>query len=176
MFDLDMERNIPTLFSSLLLAISSFLFFVLSYQKDNYLRYWRGLSLVFLFLSFDESAKIHEKIGDFTSQFIVAEGYMYYPWVLSYSVAILLLASIYLKFFLQFERKVFWSFILSAILFLTGAIGFDILGAYEASMHGTQSIWYSIYYTIEESLEMFGVIYLIHILLKLLKNSHIHIH
>jgi len=31
MFDLDMERNIPTLFSSLLLAISSFLFYLLSH-------------------------------------------------------------------------------------------------------------------------------------------------
>ena len=59
----------------------------------------------------------------------------------------------------------------SAIIFLTGAIGFDILGANEASIHSEETLLYCIYYTIEESLEMFGLVYLISILLGLLEGS-----
>ena len=179
MFDLDMERNVPTLFSSLILAISSFLFYLLSRspkeQKKGSRKYWLGLSFVFIFLSFDESAKIHEKLGDFTEQFVDASGFLHYPWVISYSILVLILAAFYLRFFLKMEKKVFWSFIGAAVMFLGGAIGFELLGANESSQHGTATVLYSVLYTIEESLEMFGVIYLIHILLGLLDKTNIKI-
>ena len=174
MFDLDMERNIPTLFSSILFIISAFLFYLLSKthysQKINNTKYWKGLSFVFIFLSIDESAKIHEQLGDVTEQFITATGYLHYPWVISYILFIIILASVYLKFFLKMHKKIFYAFMLSAIIFLSGAIGFELLGAYESSLHGTTSVKYSILYTIEESLEMFGLIYLISILLSLLEQ------
>ena len=175
MFDLDMERNVPTLFSSAILLISGFLFYLLSKipseVKKGSRRYWLGLSFVFIFLAFDESAKIHEQLGDFTERFVDASGYLHYPWVISYSILVLLLAAIYLRFFLKMDKKVFWAFIGAAVIFLSGAIGFELIGANESSQHGTDTVLYSIYYTIEESLEMFGVIYLIYILLGLLESK-----
>jgi hypothetical protein len=175
MFDLDMERNIPTLFSSAILLISALLFYLLSkvpneQEKGNRL-FWLGLSIVFTFLAFDESAKIHENLGDFTENFVDATGYLFYPWVISYSIFVLILGLFYIRFFWRMESKVFWSFMISAAIFLSGAIGFELLGANESSIHGTDTILYSIYYTIEETLEMFGVIYLIKILLNLLEGS-----
>ena len=179
MFDLDMERNVPTLFSSLIFAISSFLFYLLSRlpkeQEKGGRRYWLGLSFVFIFLSFDESAKIHEQIGDYTENFVDASGFLHYPWVISYSILVLVLAAFYLRFFLKMERKIFWSFVLAAVIFLTGALGFELLGANESSQHGTATVTYSVLYTIEESLEMFGVIYLIYILLGLLNQTNVKI-
>jgi len=174
MFDLDMERNVPTLFSSLLFAISAFLFYLLSKTslgtKNRDSKYWKGLSFIFIFLSVDESAKIHEQLGDFTKQFVDATGYLHYPWVILYSLLVMFLAVIYLKFFLKMPKKTFYSFMFSASIFLAGAIGFELLGANESSLHGTTSILYSVFYTIEESLEMFGLIYLIYILLSLLEE------
>ncbi len=177
MFDLDMERNVPTLFSSLLLAIAGFCFYLLSIdpQREKERKYWFGLALVFVFLAFDESAKIHEQLGDFTENFVDATGYLHYPWVISYSILVLVLGIIYLKFFWKMPQKIFWSFMLAAFIFLSGAIGFELLGANESSQHGTTSVMYSLFYTIEESLEMFGVIYLIHILLTLLEKKPIEI-
>ena len=179
MFDLDMERNVPTLFSSLIFAISSFLFYLLSRlpkeQENRNRRYWLGLSFVFIFLSFDESAKIHEQLGDFTERFVDASGFLHYPWVISYSILVLILAAVYLRFFLKMERKIFWSFVAAAVIFLSGALGFELLGANESSQHGTDTVTYSVLYTIEESLEMFGVIYLIHILLGLLDQTNVKI-
>ena len=171
MFDLDMERNIPTLFSSLLFTISSFLFYLLSRtETEKKVKYWFGLSLLFIFLAFDESVKLHEKLGDYVENFVDASGYLYYPWFIPYTIAVGIIAIFYIRFFLAMEKKVFYAFTLSAIIFLTGAIGFDILGANEASIHSDETLIYCIYYTIEESLEMFGLIYLIHILLGLLDD------
>jgi len=179
MFDLDMERNVPTLFSSLILAMSAFCFYLLSISTEETLakksRYWLGLSFVFIFLSFDESAKIHEKLGDFTENYIDASGYLHYPWVISYGILVLILGLLYMKFFWKMEKKVFISFMLSAFIFLSGAVGFELLGANESSLHGTNSLMYSILYTIEESLEMFGVIYLLWILLSLLEKKKIEV-
>ena len=64
---------------------------------------------------------------------------------------------------------------LCASIFCTGAIGFDILGGYEADLNGDDTIKYCILYTIEESLEMFGLIYLSSILLGLLEGIKIEI-
>jgi hypothetical protein len=174
MFDLDMERNVPTLFSSLLFMLNAILFYLLSVKerskqgKKNY--YWMGLSFVFAFLSFDESAKIHEQLGDLTENFVDATGILYYPWVISYGVLVLLLGIVYFRFFWSMERKLFYRFMIAAAIFLSGAIGFELLGAYESSLYGTTSPLYSLYYTIEESLEMFGLIYLSSVLLSLLDN------
>ena len=179
MFDLDMERNVPTLFSSLILVISGFLFYLLSRlpkeQKEGHRKYWLGLSFVFTFLSFDESAKIHEQIGDLTEEFVDTTGYLHYPWVISYGILVVILAMLYFRFFWKMESKIFWSFMGSAVMYLSGAIGFDMLGGMEAELHGTATVTYSVLYTIEESLEMFGVIYLIHILLGLLDQTNVKI-
>jgi hypothetical protein len=177
LIDLDQEANLPTLFSSIILLVSAFLFYLLSkntvQQRSGDKRYWFGLSLVFLFLSFDESAMIHEDIGDFISQFINASGYLYYPWFVIYSLLIIILGGYYIRFFFEMDRKLFLSFIRAAIIYLSGAIGFDLLGSKEISIHGADTLLYCIYFTIEESLEMFGVIYLIWILLNLLDGCNI---
>jgi len=179
MFDLDMERNIPTLFSSALMFISAFLFYLLSMapkeQKQRNSSFWLGLSFIFIFLAFDESATIHENLGDYTENFVEASGYFYYPWVISYSILVLILAVFYIRFFWRMPSKVFWSFMGAAWIFLSGAIGFELLGAKESSLHGTDTLVYCIYYTIEESLEMFGIIYLIWILLGLVSEKEIEI-
>ena len=175
MFDLDMERNVPTLFSSAILLIAAYLFYLLSVvsveRNDCHHKAWLGLSWVFIFLAFDESAKIHEQIGDFTENFVDASGFLYYPWVISYGLLTIVLAIIYLPFFLKMERKRFWQFMLAAFIYLGGAVGLELLGAREADLHDTDTILYCSLYTVEESMEMFGVIYLINILLDLLRGE-----
>lgn len=179
MVDLDQEANLPTLFSSIILSIAGFLFYLLSKSlveaKATEKKYWVGLSLIFVFLAFDESAKIHETLGDYTEKFVETSGYLHYPWVISYSILVLILGFFYMRFFWNMKKKVFHSFMLAAFIFLSGAIGFELLGAKEASLHGTDTLLYCTYYTIEESLEMFGVIYLIWILLNLLSQRSVHL-
>lgn len=172
MFSLDMEANLPTLFSSAILFFSAFLFYLLSkVSKDKKSKdhlFWLGLSFIFTFLAFDESIKIHEVVGDLTDKFVHGSGYLNYPWVIPYSILVLVLGLFYIRFFWNMERKVFLKFMVAAVMYVGGAVGFELLGANEVSMHSADTVLYSIYATIEESLEIFGVILLIHILLDLL--------
>ncbi len=174
MFNLDVEANLPTLFSYSILFFSAFLFYLLSKvsqdKKSKDRPFWLGLSFIFTFLAFDESIKIHEAVGALTEKFVEANGYVNYPWVIPYAVLVLVVGLFYIRFFWRMERKVFWSFVGAAVMYVSGAIGCELLGANEVSLHGDHTVLYSIYSTTEESLEIFGVIFLIYILLDLLAD------
>jgi len=173
--DFDYEANIPTLFSSMILILASGLFLVLASMSKPALphnrKFWIGLAIVFLFLGVDEGAKIHEKIGDWFEQFVNAEGYIYYPWVLPYVVVFLVLVAAYFKFYLRLPRPTQVGLFIAAVMFLFGAVALDMVGGNEADANGTSTIYYSVLYTIEEILEMTGVIVLIRTLLLYMKRE-----
>ena len=56
-------------------------------------------------------------------------------------------------------------FVVSGLIYVAGAIGFELLGAWEADFHGTDTIRYCILFTCEEFLEMIGIVLLIYSLL-----------
>ncbi len=168
-FDLDIERNVPSVYSSLALFVSSVLFFVIGmcHKKSSGggTTGWFGLALVFLFLSADEGFKIHENIGDIVEDYVKATGFVYFPWIIPYGFAVVALALAYLKFMLKLPRETAVRFLLSGIIYLTGAAVFDMLGGRAAELHGYDSVLYSVLYTIEEFLEMIAIVALIHALL-----------
>ena len=112
MFSLDMEANLPTLFSSAILFFSAFLFYLLSKvsqdQKSKDRLLWLGLSFIFTFLAFDESIKIHEAVGALTEKFVEANGYINYPWVIPYAILVLVVGLFYIRFFLAYGTKSFF--------------------------------------------------------------------
>lgn len=175
LIDLDYEGNIPTLFSSLLFLLNgALLYCVYAGARQTGLRYssyWLGLALIFVFLGFDEGTRLHEEIGDLFENVVVAEGLLYFPWVIPYSIVFGILVLLYFRFYLTLDRglqlRLFWC----AVIFLSGAIGVELLSAQEADESGTSSLSYSILYTIEESLEMAGLILLIDTLLKKLRGD-----
>ena len=179
MIDFDYESNIPTLFTTLLFIFSALLLAVhwkgCRQSHSHEAKYWFGLILLFVFLGFDEGIKIHEFTGDFVERFIVAQGYLYFPWFIPYSIALLVLTLIYFRFYLELPVKTKKQLFLSALVFLSAAIGLDIIGANEAYLNGTDSILYSILYTAEEIMEMVGLIIFITALIDLLSIRHIEI-
>jgi len=78
---------------------------------------------------------------------------------------------VYLKFTLELPKSTAVLFILSGTIYLTGAIAFDMFGGREAELHGYDSTTYSILYTIEELLEMTGVVVLIYALLSYIERQ-----
>ena len=161
-FDMDYEANLPTMFTALLFFLNSLLLLaigLLSRIEPHRKSFpWFALSLIFLFLCLDESTKIHEYAGDLMEYFIDAEGYFYFPWFIPYMTALVLLAVIFLPFFLSLTKNTKKLYIVSLLAFLSGAVFLDILGAEEAHSVGTFSIKYSVLYTMEEILEMLGLI------------------
>ncbi|MCI5143186.1 MAG: hypothetical protein D3909_15955 [Candidatus Electrothrix sp. ATG1] len=86
-----------------------------------------------------------------------------------------ILGLLYFRFLFCLPRKTFVLFICSAVIFLTGAGFFDMLGGKEAELHGYYSITYTVLYTIEEFLEMIGVVLLIYTLLDYIEQQYGHL-
>jgi len=70
-----------------------------------------------------------------------------------------------MNFFLQLPQRTRKLFIVSGAIYFTGAVFFDMLGGREAELHGFDSVIYCLLYTVEEFLEMFGVVGMIYTLL-----------
>ena len=175
LIDLDYEGNFPTLYSVFLFVVNGVLFWLIyrasNAANDSWAKYWFGLAIIFVYLGIDEGTRFHEEIGDLTENFIESSGYLYFPWVVPYMTLVVIAGLIYLRFFLSLSRDMQRRLIFSAVLFIGGAVGVEMISANQADLHGTSSISYSILYTIEESLEMAGLLVLANTLLLKLEND-----
>jgi hypothetical protein len=124
------------------------------------------LALIFLLLGIDEIACIHEKFTTLTKALIPTEGLFHFAWVIPYGIFVLVLAASYLKFFFRLPNEIRTLFILSGVTFVSGAIGFEMLGSREAYIAGGENLVYAVYYTIEELFEMLGSALFIYAILK----------
>lgn len=173
--DFDIERNLPTFYSVVAIEIAAFLLFVIylcQKQKDGeYLWAWLVLSILFAFLGLDEATKIHENAGDIISATFEATGIFYFPWVVPYSVALIFLSVICLPWLFSLPLHIRIRFILSAIVFLSGALGLEMLSAVYAEQTSLDSYEYIRTYTIEETLEMLGIVIFVHALIRYLLDT-----
>lgn len=168
LFHFGSESNIPTLYSSItLLACSALLWTITkSHKKQNQpYRYWLGLAVLFLFLSVDETASLHERSGEPIRAMMGTSGLLYYGWMIPYGAAVLLFITLYVRFLMQLPRQTAQMFVLAGTLYVAGAIGFEMLGGWWHELHGTHNITYYLFVTLEELFEMFGCVIFIHTLL-----------
>jgi len=159
-FDFNTEKNIPTFYSAIALLVSSALLFyiALTYKKSNSSCLpWFWLALIFLFLSLDEMVSIHEHLIDPVRETFETSGLLFYAWVIPYGIALILFVLAYSKFLLALPRKIMILFLLSGAIFVSGAIGFELLGGNQKELFGSDSLLYCIFYTCEEFLEMLGI-------------------
>jgi len=180
LFDLNTEGNFPTLFSTILLVSASFLLGLI-YLKKRWLKdinrnYWIFLSIVFLFLALDESLQIHEKITNVINLFgtdkevsLIAErpGFLKYVWVVPYLGLVVAVFFIVYRFLMRLPPATRNLFLISGTVFCSGAIGLEFLQGHYDTLYG-QNYYTVVLYTIEEALEMIGVIIFIYALLKYL--------
>jgi len=163
LFNFDTESNLPTLFNGLLLGMASVLAFGISRtlggQVDPKLSFsWKAVGAVLLFMMIDELCLVHEALDWILMARLDTEGAIAWPWVLPYAVLALGVAAFFLKFFFSLQAKYRWCFAVSAAVYVTGAIGFELLEAAHTEKHGMDSIGFGILYSIEETLEMLAVI------------------
>jgi hypothetical protein len=177
LFYVDTESNIPTFFSAILLLFASLLLALITILKrashDAYSRHWTILTLILLYMAIDEAAGLHEMLNK--AGWLVTGGQrredrtiFFYGWVLFGMAMVMIVALSYLKFFLNLPPRTRIQFFTAAVVFVGGAIGVEILGGYYAKSHGESNFQFSMFSTVEEGLEMAGVIVLINALLNYL--------
>ena len=177
LIDFDYEANLPSFYSSTALLFCAVLLWVISIQKQRehaaFKHHWTGLAIIFTFLSIDEAIALHESIGDIMEQqqWVNAEGLLYFAWVVPYGICLILFAASYLKFVLKLPRQTMILFLSSGTLFIGGAVGIEIISAQEADINGTETVLYSILYTVEELCEMLGIVIFCNALLRYIETQ-----
>lgn len=175
LFDLSLEMNIPTFYSVLLLLFASFLLLLITLlqakQKSPYVTKWATLSLGFLYMAYDDGFQVHEDLVGIIRPHLWEGnlGPFYYAWVLPALVLVIILALFFRKFLLHLPSATRNTFVLAAICYLGGCLGFEMLGGYYDESHGGfNSLTYNLISSIEEGMEMTGVILFIYALLQYL--------
>jgi len=168
-FNVNAERNVPTYFSALNLFFASMLMalcYALNLNREKKSYSWLFLSAVFLFLSFDEMTEVHEAFAEIMRNAgIGGPGRFFYAvWAIPYLVFGLTVLLIAFKFLKTLPRYLARAYIRAGILFVIGAVGFDVFLAFVPNM----SI-HVIFFTIEEFLEMSAIIYFIYATLRYIK-------
>ena len=172
LFHFDHEGNIPTYFSVLLLLLAAVLLALIAELNRKHMRphasKWATLSWGFLYIAFDEAFQIHEKLI-WPFQRLIGEdnlGIFYFAWVIPAVFIVCVLGLFFLKFLLYLSVTERRRFLIAAALYLGGALGMELIGGRHVELYGEENWGYSMITTIEESLEMSGLIFFIWALLK----------
>lgn len=175
LFDFDSESNIPTYFSSFILLFSAVLLKIIAlFEKNrgNLFSYkWSFLSLIFLFLSIDEASSTHELFILPLREKFNLSGIFYYSWIILGIIFVLLLFIFYYQFLFTLPKETRNKFITAGVVYLTGAIAFEMIGGYYIDLNPGKDLIYAVITSFEESLEMLGVIIFINSLLHYIEKK-----
>jgi hypothetical protein len=162
-FDLDAEANLPTWWSSVTLAFCALLFAVLSRRERG--GRWSALAGAFALLSADESAGAHEAIAlEFFRHGWHDATHHYALWALP--VSLLAAFAAWMAPWLRgLDPWMRGRLVLAGVIYVGGALGIEAPAQVYGSHHGKSSALYVLLVTLEESMEMAGVIVLAHALL-----------
>ena len=156
--DLKEEVSIGTWYSSSLLLVASLLLFVTALiekkMKSAYITHWKALSIIFLFLSLDEAASIHE-IGDGLHDILGIHTATTFLWTVPYTILLLFLIFWYYKFLFSLPKKTRNLFFLSGAIFIFGALGLELFAAVLTQFGLAKIVPFTI--IVEEFCELFGV-------------------
>jgi hypothetical protein len=139
LFDVGDERSIPTWFESVLFLLCSMLLGVVAVAKkqrsDRFSLHWGVLSIIFVLLSLDEVATIHEVIGAESERLLrdiagyEPGGAISYFWVVPGAVFVLIVVLSYVRFLVDLPRRTRRLFLFAGALFVLGALGMEMLTA-----------------------------------------------
>ncbi|MBW4459938.1 MAG: hypothetical protein KME47_06815 [Nodosilinea sp. WJT8-NPBG4] len=166
-FSMGQESNLPTYISTLNLLLAGILCGIISFHESNLRNrvnwHWLGLSAGLMLMSVDEAAKIHEGIiGVFLEMSIGrGTGIFYYLWYLVYIPIVVAVGLLYIPFLKRLPLRYSSRFVLAALVFLGGAVGMEMV----ESVLKYSGINTAISILFEETLEMLGIVILIHMLL-----------
>ena len=175
LFNLDREGNIPTLYSSVTLLLCAGLLAVIATarkrQKKREYIYWLGLAIIFLFLAVDDGAAIHENIIRPLRNALNTSGVLYFAWVIPYGIFVIAIGIIYLRFLFSLPVRFRNLIIFAGILFVGGALGFELIGGKWTELYGQENVAYALITTCEQTLQMAGILVFIYALMSYISSN-----
>ncbi len=173
--NVDKEQNIPTLYSWSTLLFCAVLLFVIAQAKkiagDRYVNYWRALAVIFVYLSLDEAMMIHEKFIEPLRTSLNASGFLYYAWVIPGAIFVMIFLLGFLKFINALPTNTKRLFLTAGTVFVSGAIGMELLSGSYAELYTNNNFTTAILTSIEEFMEMIGIVIFINALLSYISSD-----
>lgn len=156
------ERSAATWFAVMLLLLCGGVLAVIAASKrvdgGRYRHYWLGLAIVFVGMSIEEVAGVHEQLNSPMGSLIERSGYLYYGWVIVGMGVVLLGAALCFRFWLHLDPRTRWLFFLAAVLYVGGSIGLEMISARVYDARNGYSMRYWFVSSLEELCEMLGLI------------------
>jgi len=177
LFNVARENSLPTFFSSTTLFLASVLLGIVAVLKRKisapYARHWAILAVIFLYLAADEAASMHELWGRPTKELLGnwATGAFFFSWVIPAMALLAAFAIVFLGFWWHLPSRTRWLTLIAALLYIGGAVGFEMIGARYVETSGFDSLAYSMIATMEESLEMAGMILFVFAIMEYIENN-----
>lgn len=174
LFYVDAELNFPSLYSALAILLASIILGAIAYFKkqvrDPFARHWQWLGIIFALLAFDEIASWHEKIINPLRALLNTSGFLRFAWVIPGSAFVLFFLVAFYEFIINLPHKTRNHFLRAGCVYITGCIGFEMLGGYVVE-NDSRFFAYLITVTTEETLEMLGIALFIYALLFYISDS-----
>lgn len=177
-FSLGREQNLPTFFSALLMILATLLLAVIASlavngKKPDVSR-WVILSGGFLLMAYDELFSVHESLirpvrsmmGDLDLPIF------HFAWVVPGIVLVLVLGLFFAGFLLRLPPATRRIIVIAATLYLGGAIFVEMIEGAFIVREGPFSMTYAMIVTVEESLEMAGLLVFLYALLGYLADTY----
>ena len=169
----DSEQSLPTLFAVLLILAAALLMSLIAAahrrlrSRDTWC--WASASGLAFLLALDEYLSLHEQLIEPLRELLggdEAPALLYYAWVVPGVVAVAVVTAVFVPFLRRLPERSRKQFLLSAALYLSGAIGMEMVGgAIDSSAGDREGYAYVAVTTAEEALEMVAVALLLYALL-----------
>jgi hypothetical protein len=165
LFRLEVEANVPTLFSAFALIACCVASSLAARAGESGISRagWIGSALIFGFLAADEAFDIHARANELGRIMMGAEGSNHSLWYVPYAGLALAAGAVLLPWWLRLKPRIQLGLLLSGILFVFAAIGFEIIegwltdAGFNSRSNPAKYLTYYLVVMVEEALEMFAV-------------------
>jgi hypothetical protein len=178
LFNLDRERNIPSLFSVCLLGAAFVLLATITVLEKRHGRHgvlpWAVLTVGFFLMAVDESWSFHERL-DAPMRALLGQsdgGLLRYAWIVPGALLAAVVCASFTKFLARLAPATRRAFIVAGCVYLGGALGMEAVGSAHGASYGEKNLAHALIAAVEEGLEMAGSILFIHALLDYLATSY----
>lgn len=169
-FQFDCGNSIEIWYSAALLLGAAALLAVIARLERRagrrHVGLWGLLSVGFVCLSLDETIKLHKILIFPLCRGVVGASLPCSFWVVPGGLFVLVLAAVCWRLLASLDRSTRRRFLGAAAVYLTGALGVEILSGLYANWYGIESVRYVLASTLEEALEMAGMILFLYALLE----------
>ena len=174
--EVDREASVPTWYATITLGACAAMLAIIArdaqVRRRPFPRHWAALAVIFALLSLEEILGIHseatQRLRDVVS---ITDGAAYAIALAAIAVlGLLIVAVAFGRFYLHLPVRWRLWFTIGAVIYLIGVFASDAVGDYLVNASGEGTLAYVIVQTVEEALEMIGVLIFIVMLLDYIRS------